>query len=147
MISTSIEAGMLITTSPSPPTCRQPTGASDLALRAGQDRDTRDRRSARVPHHENVDSILALHDEAMALVKSLSTAPLQDVQPKRAVGLACAELLPQDERSDPPSLAIGPEIEVLNPQRAFIRAYRNGARLLATDQHDLGYHRVERRQE
>jgi hypothetical protein len=77
----------------------------------------------------------------------LSAAPLQDVQPKRAVALAGAELLLQDPRSDSPSLAIGPQVEVLNPQRAFIRAHRDGTRLLATDQHDLGYDRVERRQE
>jgi hypothetical protein len=72
--------------------------------------------SGRIPHHENVDGILALNDEAVALVQDLSTAPLQDVQPKRAVALADAELPLQDERTDPPTLAIGPEIEVLNPQ-------------------------------
>jgi hypothetical protein len=98
-------------------------------------------------HHENVDGILALHDEAVALVQGLSAAPLQDVQPKGAIALAGLELPVQDERSDPPSLVIVLEVEVLNPQRAFIRAYRDGARLLATDQHDLGDGRVERRQE
>jgi len=97
--------------------------------------------------HENVDGILALHDEAVALVQGLSAAPLQDVQAERTVALARVEFPPQDERSDPPSLTIGPEIEVLNPQRALIRAYRDGARLLAPDQHDLGYARIERRQE
>jgi hypothetical protein len=40
--------------------------------------------SGRIPHHENVDGILAFNDEAVALVQDLSTAPLQDVQPKRA---------------------------------------------------------------
>ena len=99
------------------------------------------------PHHENVDGILALHDEAVPRVQGLSAAPLQDVQAERAVALAGVEFPLQDERSDPPSLAIGPEIEVLNPQRAFIRAYRDGARLLAPDQHDPGYNGVERGQE
>jgi hypothetical protein len=100
-----------------------------------------------MPDHENVHGILALHDEAVALVQGLSAAPLQDVQAERAVPLAGVEFPLQDERPDPPSLTIGPEIEVLNPQRAFIRAYRDGARLLARDQHDLGYHGVERGQE
>jgi hypothetical protein len=99
------------------------------------------------PHHENVDSVLALHDEAVALVQDLSAAPPQDVQAERAVALAGVEFPLQDERSDPPSLEIGPEVEVLNPQRAFIRAYRDGARLLAPDQHDAGYRGVERGQE
>ena len=74
----------------------------------------------------------------MALVQGLSTAPLQDVQPERAVALAEAKLPLQDERADPPSLAIGPEIEVLNPQRAFIRAYRDGTRLLTVALTDHG---------
>lgn len=72
---------------------------------------------------------------------------MQDVQPKRAAALAGAELPPQDERSDSPSLTVGPEVEVLNPQRALIRAHRDSARLLATEQNDLGHDRVERRQE
>jgi hypothetical protein len=100
-----------------------------------------------MPDHEDVDRVLALHDEAVALVQGPGAAALQDVQPKRAVVLARAELPPQDERSDPPSLAIGPEIEVLDPQRAVIRAYRDGARLLAVDQHDLGHGGVEGGQE
>ena len=36
---------------------------------------------------------------------------------------------------------------MLEPQRAFIRAYRDGARLLASDQHDLGDDGVEGGQE
>ena len=99
------------------------------------------------PHHENVDGVLALHDEAVALVQGLSAAPLQDVQAERAVAPAGVEFRPQDERSDPLPLALDPEVEVLNPQRAFIRAYRDGARLLAPDQHDLGGDGVERGQE
>ena len=99
------------------------------------------------PHHENVDGVLALHDEAVALVQGLSAAPLQDVQAEREVALGGVEFPLQDERSDPPALIVGPEVEMLNPQRAFIRAYRDGARLLAADQHHLGDHRVERGQE
>ena len=99
------------------------------------------------PHHENVDGVLALHDEAVTLVQGLSAAPLQDVQAERAVALAGVEFPLQDERSDPPALTIAPEVEMLDPQRAFIRAYRDGARLLAPDQHHLGYHGVERGQE
>ena len=99
------------------------------------------------PHHEDVDGVLALHDEAVTIVKSLSAAPLQDVQAERAVALAGLEFPLQDERSDPPALTIGPEVEMLNPQRAFIRAHRDGARLLAVDQHHPGDHRVERGQE
>src|ERR1700722_6003613 len=87
-------------------------------------------RSARIPHHENVDRVLALHDEAVALVQGLSTTPPQDVQPKRAAVLAGGELPPQDERSDSLSLTVGPEVEVLNPQRALIRAHRDSARFL-----------------
>jgi hypothetical protein len=100
-----------------------------------------------MPDHENVHGILAFHDEAVALVQGLSSAPLQDVQAERAVAPAGVEFPLQHERSDPPSLTIGPEIEVLNPQRAFIRAYRDGARLLAPDQYDPGYDGVERGQE
>jgi len=100
-----------------------------------------------MPDHEDVHGILALDDEAVALVQGLSAAPPQDVQAERAVALAGAEFPLQDERTDPLSLAIGPEIEVLNPQRDFIRAYRDGASLLAPDQHDLGDDGVERGQE
>jgi hypothetical protein len=100
-----------------------------------------------MPDHENVHGILALHDEAVPLVQGLSAAALQDVQAERTVALAGVEFPLQDERSDPLSLTIGPELEVLNPQRAFVRVYRDGARLLAPDQHDLGDDGVERRQE
>ena len=100
-----------------------------------------------MPDHENVHGILALHDESVAFVQGLSAAAVQDVQAERAVTLAGVEFRPQDERSGPLSLALGPQIEVLNPQRAFIRAYRDGPRLLAPDQHDLGDAGVERRQE
>lgn len=99
------------------------------------------------PHHENVDGVLALHDEAVALVEDLSAAPLQDVQAERAVVLAGVEFPLQDERPDPPALVIGPEVEMLNPQRAFIRAHRDRAGLPAPDQHDPGDHGVEGGQE
>ena len=68
------------------------------------------------PHHENVDGVLALHDEAVALVQGLSAAPLQDVQAERAVVPAGVEFPLQDMRPDPPALAIGAEVEMLNPQ-------------------------------
>src|ERR1700678_375148 len=100
-----------------------------------------------MPDHENVHGILALHDEAVAFVQGLSAAALQHVQAERAVTLAGVEFRPQDERSDPLALTIGPEIEVLNPQRPFLRAYRDGARLLTPDQYDLGDAGVERGQE
>jgi hypothetical protein len=99
------------------------------------------------PHHENVDGVLALHDEAVALVQGLSAAPLQDVQAERAVALAVVEFPLQDERPNPPALTIGPEVEMLNPQRAFARAHRDGARLLTADQHHVGDRRVECGQE
>jgi hypothetical protein len=83
----------------------------------------------------------------VALVQGLGATALQNVQAERAVVLAGVEFAPQDKRPDPLSLAIGPEIEVLNPPRAFIRANRDGASLLAPDQHDPGDDGIERGQE
>jgi Histidine phosphatase superfamily (branch 1) len=89
--------------------------------------------SALVPHHEDVDGILALDGEAVALVQGLGAASPQHVQPERAVAAVAVEQPLQDPRPDSLALAAGPQIEVLDPQRARVRAHRDGACLPAAD--------------
>lgn len=83
----------------------------------------------------------------MALVQSLGAAAPQDVQPERATAAAAVELPLQDARPDSLPLAVGLEVEMLDPQRTRVLAYRDGARPPAADQHDLCHGRVKCGQE
>ena len=100
-----------------------------------------------MPDHEDVDGVLALNDEAVALVQRPGAAALQDVQPERAVCRAGGKPRLEHRGPDSPPLRLRPEVEVLDPHRTLGGSHRDRPGRQSVHQDHARRGRLKRREE